>query len=113
MRLKDLGSIVRVNVSRREVVAFKDQWPCSDLPDTRIAFDFERSNGDIVDIYPSSVDGQAAIALIGHAWTFVVRRQHRQQLVATGQKYNRQHYNDSDAGNTNGGQAFPWLGNQK
>ena len=40
----------RILLSRADVVAFKAQWPASGLPDAPIWFEFDRSNGDLVDM---------------------------------------------------------------
>jgi hypothetical protein len=48
MRARKLGDSIRVTVSASEVADFRQQWPCSGLPDTGIGFTFEK-NGDLVD----------------------------------------------------------------
>lgn len=72
MTTKDLGSIVRVRVSARDVETFNSEWPCSGIPERAISFDFERKNGDLVDIYPNSesFDGAALSALCDDAKRF-------------------------------------------
>lgn len=70
MRAADRGSIVRVTVSRAEVESFKLMWPASGLPAGAIWFEFDRRNGDLVDLHPSSLDGPAALALSQDAQQF-------------------------------------------
>jgi len=78
MRYYDNGSMYTVSVSRREVEAFKDQWPCSGLPDTWVALQFNKRNGDLVDISPEraarSFEGSAASALSRDAQAYGARR---------------------------------------
>lgn len=64
----DGGAFVSVTMSAREVAAFKRSWPASGLPDRAITFEFDKSNGDLVDLRPRSVDGSAAVALSEDAW---------------------------------------------
>ena len=52
-----------VTATRRDVEAFVATYPCSGLPRRAISFTFDRRNGDLVDLSPSSVDGSAAVAL--------------------------------------------------
>jgi len=63
MIIKDLGSIVRVCISEFEVYNFKRRFPCSGLPDSRVAFEFEKRNGDLVDLWPYDMDGPGVLAL--------------------------------------------------
>ena len=63
MRKFDQGAHVRVAVSASEVERFKATWPCSGLPSRGISFTFDKRNGDLVDLNPNSVDGEAAVAL--------------------------------------------------
>ena len=67
MRYHDNGCFYSVSVSAREVEDFKSRWPCSGLPDHAVTFQFDKTNGDLVDIWPSAIadqfDGDAAIAL--------------------------------------------------
>lgn len=67
-RTFDGGAFVSVTMSAREVAAFKRSWPASGLPDRAITFEFQKSNGDLVDLRPFSVDGPAAVALSEDAW---------------------------------------------
>ena len=63
MRVSDRGAFVRVYVSRQEVREFTDQWPGSNLPDRAVWFEFDKKNGDLVDMEPSDMDGEDAAAL--------------------------------------------------
>ena len=63
MRAYNQGCHVRVTVSERDIAAFKRAWPCSGLPERSVGFLFDARNGDLIDIWPSSVDGEAALAL--------------------------------------------------
>lgn len=70
MKIKDGGSLVHVTANREDVALFKRTWPCSGLPDKKITFSFEKKSGDIVDVYPDSVDGPDAVALAEDCWRF-------------------------------------------
>src|SRR5262245_35488043 len=74
MRVYDNGSFYSVSVSRSEVETFKDRWPCSGLPDRGVTFQFDKRNGDLVDItpyrYAHLFDGDAALALCEDAQTY-------------------------------------------
>lgn len=74
MKAFDNGAFYSVQVSRHEVSAFNRQWPCSQLPDCAITFEFDKRNGDLVDIRAgrntSKVDGPEAVALSNDAQAF-------------------------------------------
>lgn len=74
MRVYDEGSFVRVSVSRNEVNSFKRTWPCSGLPNRSISFTFDKRNGDLVDLNPSFIDGEAAVALSHDAGNYAAHR---------------------------------------
>jgi hypothetical protein len=63
MRYRDNGSLFSVNVSAQEVARFKNGYPCSGLPTKAFWFQFDKRNGDLVDVSPSNVDGPAVLAL--------------------------------------------------
>jgi hypothetical protein len=65
MRVFDNGAFFTVQVLRAEVDAFKRSYPCSGLPSRAITFEFDKRNGDLVDIRPDSTqfDGPALVAL--------------------------------------------------
>ena len=65
MRYIDNGIYYSVQVSRSEVYKFKQQWPCSGLPNRTVTFQFDKRNGDLVDILPYTYryDGEDLAAL--------------------------------------------------
>jgi hypothetical protein len=71
-RSKDLGAYIRVTMTAADVARFKSRWPASGLPDRAIWFEFQRKNGDLVDISPGSdkFDGPALAALADDAKKF-------------------------------------------
>lgn len=70
MKYHDNGCFHSVTVSKAEVLAFKDTWPCSGLPERSIWFQFDKRNGDLVDIRPLSYDGPDLAALAEDAEAF-------------------------------------------
>jgi hypothetical protein len=78
MRYQDAGCFYTVSVSRVEVERFKARWPCSELPDKAISFQFDKRNGDLVDMWPykyaDQFDGEAALALSHDAQAFAATR---------------------------------------
>ena len=76
MRYRDNGAFYSVSVSQAEVEAFKSNWPCSGLPDRHVTFQFDKRNGDLVDIWPNSDawNGDAALALSQDAQVYGERR---------------------------------------
>ncbi len=74
MKAFDNGCFYSVTVSRREVEAFKDNWPCSNLPDRWIWFQFDKRNGDLVDINPNDIDGEDLLALSHDAQAYGKRK---------------------------------------
>lgn len=69
MRVTQAGSTLTVTVSADEVEQFNRRWPCSTLPVTAIAFEFDNRNGDLVGC-PDNVDGPEAVALSQDAWKY-------------------------------------------
>lgn len=63
MRAFDQGSEFRVTVSRDEVADFKRRWPNSGLPTRAVSFTYDKENGDLVDLAPFEMDGEASLAL--------------------------------------------------
>ena len=67
MRVRDKGAYFAVSLSAEEVEAWKRRWPASGLPSRSVTFEFEKRNGDLVDITPYKYahlfDGAAAVAL--------------------------------------------------
>jgi hypothetical protein len=78
MKIASNGFHMIVRVTRKEVEAFKQKWPCSGLPDKAITFTFV--NGDLVDVEPFNVDGPAAVALSQDAQRFAKERKGLDQL---------------------------------
>lgn len=78
MRCYDNGSTVIVQVFAREVEDLADQWPCSHLKFAPLTCEFEKSNGDLVDINDQShhpeADGSAVGALVEDAKAYAVKR---------------------------------------
>lgn len=66
----DAGSaFVTVEFEPKDVRDFADSWPCFHGPD-RVAFTFERSSGDLVDMEPLDFDGRAASVMADDAWSY-------------------------------------------
>ena len=78
MRVYDNGCFFTVAVSARDVETFKRSWPCSGLPSRAVAFQFDKRNGDLVDItpyrYAHRFDGPAAVALSEDAQAYGRKR---------------------------------------
>jgi hypothetical protein len=70
MRYIDNGCFHSVSVSKAEVLAFKDRWPCSGLPERSHWFQFYKRNGDLVDMRPNYYDGPDLLALSQDAQRF-------------------------------------------
>lgn len=49
MKIKNLGSIVEVNFSAKEIALFNSTFPCSGVPVREVFFQFEKKTGDLVD----------------------------------------------------------------
>lgn len=71
MRVEDTGRWVTVHIGLAGVMAFKEQWPGSYLPDDDVCFEFDKFNGDLVDMCPD-MDGPDALALSNDAWNYAV-----------------------------------------
>ncbi len=67
LRYYDKGSTFGVTVGEQEVYEFKRQWPASGLGRGPYFFEFDRRNGDLVDVQgpgaSSYADGAALVAL--------------------------------------------------
>lgn len=66
MKFYDNGAFYTVAVSSNEVYSFSRDFPCSGLEDAGgMTFQFQSSNGDLVDITgePEGADGTAVLAL--------------------------------------------------
>lgn len=69
MKAHDNGCFFSVTISRADVERFKGSWPCSGLPNRPIWAQFDKRNGDLVDMEPSHLeemgaDGGAVCAII-------------------------------------------------
>lgn len=75
MRTRDNGAFYSVTVSANEVSEFKDRWPCSGLPERSIGFQFDKRNGDLVDIWGTGdYDGDDLLALSHDAQAYGRKR---------------------------------------
>ena len=74
MRVYDQGAHYRVTASAREVEDFALTWPCSGLPYRTVSFTFDKRNGDLVDVYPETFDGDAAVALSQEAQLYAKQK---------------------------------------
>lgn len=63
MRYHDNGCFHSVTVDKAEVLEFKWHWPGSGLPERSHWFQFDKRNGDLVDMRPSYYDGPDLLAL--------------------------------------------------
>lgn len=79
MKAFDNGCFYSTQCSRNDVQAFKDRWPCNGMPTAPIWFQFDKRNGDLVDMKPSNwedrgADGSAMVALSHDAQAYAKRR---------------------------------------
>lgn len=76
MKAHDNGCFYSVTISTADVYAFRQQWPCSNLPDRSIWAQFDRRNGDLVDLKPSleNADGGAVLAIIADGQAYAKKR---------------------------------------
>ena len=74
MKTFDNGCFFTVSVSSNEVADFKTTWPCSGLPTKAIRFQFDKRNGDLVDLLPWDLDGDALAALADDAKAYGAKR---------------------------------------
>ncbi len=76
MKAHDNGSLFSVSISARDVSDFNDRWPCSPIPERGIWAQFDKRNGDLVDLSPdtSSFDGEALLALIQDGQNYAAKR---------------------------------------
>jgi hypothetical protein len=80
MRYYDNGCFYSVQLNRDDVANFKAQWPCNGMPTAPIWFQFDKRNGDLVDMKPSNweergADGGAMVALSQDAQTYAKAKQ--------------------------------------
>lgn len=75
MKAHDNGCFYSVQLSTADVENFKDQWPCNGMPSRPIWFQFDKRNGDLVDMRPANweergADGSAMLALAEDAQNY-------------------------------------------
>lgn len=73
MRAYDQGAFVRVTCDAHDVAHFNAQWPCSSIRG-RVSFTFDARNGDLVDLWPSNLDGPEVCALAEDAQSYAAKR---------------------------------------
>lgn len=64
------SAYVTVEFEPADVAQFASRWPCFDGPEDGVAFTFQVSNGDLVDMEPADWDGGAALAMSEDAWSY-------------------------------------------
>lgn len=81
MKAFDNGCFFSVQCSQDDVDNFKSSWPCNGMPSKKIWFQWEKSNGDLVDMNPSDWEergawGEAVIALADDAKDYGKKQLH-------------------------------------
>lgn len=76
MKAFDNGCLFSVTISKKDVIDFKKRCPCSNLPEKSIWAQFDKRNGDLIDLTPnlSSADGSAAQAIIDDGKEFAMKK---------------------------------------
>jgi hypothetical protein len=74
MKAIDNGSLFSCTVSSAEVSAFNAKWPGSRIPVKSLWFQFDKRNGDLVDMKPSNMDGPEVLALSQDAQNFAAKK---------------------------------------
>lgn len=78
MKANDDGAFYSVHISANDVFEFMIRWPCSGLTGRHIWAQFDKKNGDLVDLHhsPHDEDGPALLAIIndGRAYAEKVLR---------------------------------------
>lgn len=78
MRVFDNGCFYTVTCSTKDVQGFADNWPCSGLANKPVTFQFDKSNGDLVDSndqkHHPNADGGAILALCDDAQSYGASR---------------------------------------
>lgn len=75
MKAHDNGSFFSCSVSRNDVDAFNDSWPCSVIPSRSVWFQFDKRNGDLVDIRGlDGIDGAEVLALSRDAQNYAAKK---------------------------------------
>lgn len=77
MKAHDNGSLFSCTVSSQDISRFKETWPCSGLVCRNTWFQFDKRNGDLVEIepqQPDSADGSAVLALCQDAQNYAAKK---------------------------------------
>jgi len=74
MKYIDKGDTFTVTVLRREVGAFRSCWPRCYLPDSKVAFTFDKTHGELVDICPTLIWGNDLLALSHDAHDYGLKK---------------------------------------
>lgn len=78
MKAFDNGCFYTVTASVDGCDNFADRWPCSGLRGKRVAFQYDKRNGDLVDMTPNleeaGADGAAVLALSQDCQTYGQKR---------------------------------------
>ena len=78
MRAYDNGCFYSCSVSAADVRAFKRTYACSGLPERSIWFQWDKRNGDLVDVRPNLEDlgasGSAVLAICEDAQRYATRK---------------------------------------
>ena len=76
MRAYDNGAFYSVAISSADVIAFMRTWPCSGLSGRGIWAQFDKRNGDLVDMRhsPRDQDGPAMLALVNDGQSYAKRK---------------------------------------
>ena len=83
MRVYDQGAFIRVTCDQWDVYDFNAKWPCSSIRG-RVSFTFDSRNGDLVDLWPSSLDGPEVCALAEDAQNYAAKRLKNPNLARHG-----------------------------
>jgi hypothetical protein len=74
MKAYDNGCFFSCRVSAPEITEFNLAWPGSSLDDSAsIWFQFDKRNGDLVDMKPDDMDGPEVLALSHDAQNFAAK----------------------------------------
>lgn len=74
MKAFDNGSFYSCQCSTNDVRMFNSTWPCSVIPNRPMWFQWDKRNGDLVDMKPSDVDGPEVLALCEDAQKYAKKR---------------------------------------
>jgi hypothetical protein len=74
MKAHDNGCFFSCTVSSQDISKFNSRWPCSRLKCRNTWFQFDKRNGDLVDIEPVNVDGAELLALSHDAQNYAAKK---------------------------------------